>query len=396
MNKGTYRRTYAEVNLDNLAHNVREIQKAFPNNPFLCPMVKADAYGHGDIQVAKVLEKIGIKYLGVCLIEEAVRLRDAGIIANILVFGGFDQDGAQILMEYNLTPVVTNWEQLAALDAFGGQVTHIHLKFDSGMNRLGFRLEDASKLFDYFSKNKKVKVKALLTHLYNGEDAHEGQGQSATQLKRFYSVVELFKPFGVFAHALNSSGIINKQMIKLAGSESQSHPLFYEDWGLRPGLMIYGYDTLTENKTIQLKPVMSLKAQVNTLRRVPAGEVVSYGGKWTSERDSIIAVISLGYADGYHRTLSNQSIVLFAGQRVRTVGTVCMDYLMLDVTDVVQNKDYKKFLDAEVVLFGQSETGAIISATELAHVAKTNSYEILTSVSARVPRVYKGTIHERH
>lgn len=392
----TYRRTYAEINLDNLAHNIREIQKAYPANTFLCPMVKADAYGHGDVAVARTLEKLGVQQMGVCLIEEGIRLRNAHIGGHILVFGGFDQDGAQTMLEYNLTPVVSNWRQLEALDAFSGQTITIHLKFNSGMNRLGFRVEEAEKLFAYFSKNSKLKVRAVLTHLFDGEDGIENDGQTAAQLREFQKAYDIFKPLGVFAHALNSSGLICKRTLELAGQTDASNPLFSENWGLRPGLMIYGYDTVAENKAISLRPVMTLRAQVNTLHQVPAGEIVSYGGKWKASRPSVIAVINSGYADGYHRLLTNQASVLFAGQRAPVVGTVCMDYTMVDVTDIVQGQDLKKFDDAEVVLFGQSQSGARISATELAQFAKTNSYEILTSVSARVPRVYKGGVHERH
>lgn len=392
-----YRKTFAEINLDNLAHNIGEIQKAFPQNTFLCPMVKANAYGHGDVQISKALEKLGIKNLGVCLVEEGVRLRNSGIHAQILVFGGFDEMSARILLEHNLTPVVSSWRQLAALESSAmAQIVKVHLKFDSGMNRLGFPCEEASKLFEFFSNSKKVKVCAVVTHLYNGEDAADEQGHSAVQLQKFSAIVKMFEPLNVFVHALNSSGIISRAKLQKAGKTSKSHPLFEEEWGLRPGLMIYGYETVSENSVISLKPVMTLKAQVNTLRKVLVGETVSYGGSWQARRDSVVAIIAAGYADGYHRILSNQSSALFEGQRVPAVGTICMDYMMLDVTDVVQDKDLKLFQNAEVVLFGQSTYGGSILADELARFAKTNSYEILTSISARVPRVFKGTTNEAH
>ena len=183
-----FRRTFAEINLDNLAHNIRVLQKSFPNVPFLCPMVKANAYGHGDVQLARFFEKLGINHLGVCLIEEGLLLRNHGVKAEILVFRGFDKEGAEKILQYGMTPVVTTWEQIAHLEDVANTSVNIHLKFDTGMNRLGFRPEEAQKLFDRLWQNKKVRVKALVTHLYNGEDAADPNGMSAQQLKALHQV----------------------------------------------------------------------------------------------------------------------------------------------------------------------------------------------------------------
>lgn len=173
-----YRRTFAEINLDNLAHNIRVLQKAFPQT-FLCPMVKANAYGHGDVQVARFLETLGIEHLGVCLIEEGLLLRNFGVKAEILVFRGFDREGAEKILQYNMTPVVSTWEHIEHLEAVAEEPVGIHLKFDTGMNRLGFRPEEAQKLFDRLWQNKKIRLKALVTHLFNGEDAASEGGHSA-------------------------------------------------------------------------------------------------------------------------------------------------------------------------------------------------------------------------
>lgn len=384
-----YRRTYAEINLNHLAHNVRLIQKAFPQNKFLCPMVKANAYGHGDARLGMFLETLGIRHMGVCLIEEGILLRKSGVKAEILVFRGFDDIGAQKIAEYGMTPVVSSWDHIEHLeDLETGTPIGIHLKFDTGMNRLGFRPEEAQKLFDRLWQNKKIRLKALVTHLFNGEDAMDDKGKSAEQLKTLNQLSQLFKPFNIFSHALNTAGILSAMSLQKSNAPAH-HPLLLQNWGLRPGLMIYGYNPLPDKTIADLKPVMTLKAQVNTYRRLKAGETVSYGGTWKAVRDSVIAVIPIGYADGYHRILSNKAQVLFAGKRVPVVGNVCMDYLMLDVTDVVQNSDLEKFKDQEAVLFGQAH-GEFLSPEELATQAQSITWEMLTSVGERVPRVYIG------
>jgi alanine racemase len=163
-----------------------------------------------------------------------------------------------------------------------------------------------------------------------------------------------------------------------------------QNWGLRPGLMIYGYNPVPESSVIPLKTVMSLKSQVAVFRTIASGEGVSYNSTWTANRDSVVAVVPIGYADGYHRILSNKSQALFAGERVPVVGNVCMDYLMLDVTDVVRAKNLSPAKDHEVVLFGHSGEGASLGAHELAKHAGTIPWEILTSIGERVPRIYKG------
>ncbi len=384
-----FRRTFAEINLDHLAHNIQVLQNAFPKNRFLCPMVKANAYGHGDVQLTRHLDKLGVQHVGVCLIEEGLLLRAQGIQAEILVFRGFDRAGAEKMLQYNLTPVVSSWEQLDHLEAVAHAAVPIHIKFDTGMNRLGFRPDEAQKIYDRLWQNKSLRLKALLTHLYCGDDAVDPNGISAGQLRTLHKISQLFKPFNIFCHALNSAGVLS--YLQLAqGKVPADHPLLLQDWGLRPGLMIYGYNPLENQDNVKLRPVMSLKSQVNTFRRIQVGETVSYGGTWKAQRESVIAVVPIGYADGYHRLLSNQAFVLFAGQRVPVIGVVCMDFLMLDVTDAVQGKDFSQLRDVEVVLFGTDRTGNFLSAEELAQKAKSITWEMLTSVGERVPRVYIG------
>ncbi|WP_413560058.1 alanine racemase [Bdellovibrio sp. HCB209] len=384
-----FRRTFAEINLDNLTHNIRVLQKAFPQR-FLCPMVKANAYGHGDVKLALHLEKLGIENLGVCLIEEGLLLRKNGVKANILVFRGFDKEGAKAIINNDMTAVVSSWDQIEALEQVADDKVRVHVKFDTGMNRLGFRVEEAQKVFDRLNNHAKIEVKALCTHLYIGENANELDQTSAHQLQKLNKVSEIFKSMNVFCHALNSSGILNLMQMQQDGVKDSTHPLMLQNWGVRPGLMIYGYSSLGRPDVGDLKPVMTLKSVVNTYRQVKTGETVSYGAKWTAQRESVIAVVSIGYGDGYHRLLSNQTHVLFAGQRAPITGTVCMDYLMIDVTDIVAGKDLNSFKDKEVTLFGWDPEGHLLSADEIAKKAHSISYEMLTGVGERVPRVYVG------
>jgi len=383
-----YRRTFAEINLDHIAHNFEVLKKVFPQAPFICPMVKANAYGHGDVAIALCLEQVGAKHLGVCLIEEGLLLRRGGVKAEILVFRGFDREGAEQMIQHNLTPIVATWDQLEAVQAVAKKAVGIHLKFNTGMNRLGFHPTEAQKLFEACWQNPKIRVHGILTHLYNGEDAADPLGDSATQLAAIEHAMEVFKPLNPLVHALNSAGILNHLAVR--GGKPEQHPLTRVNWGLRPGLMIYGYNPLADQKLLPLKPAMTLKSVASTYRELAVGEVVSYGGTWTAKKKSVIAVVPIGYADGYHRILSNNAHVLFSGQRVPVVGNICMDFLMVDVTEVVQNKNLMDFKDQEIILFGQSDEGPRLSAEELAKHAQTITWEILTSVGERVPRVFTG------
>lgn len=391
-----YRRTFAEVNLDHVAYNFEALKKAFPQTSFICPMVKANAYGHGDVAVALCLEKVGAQYLGVCLIEEGLLLRRGGVSADILVFRGFDREGAVQMLQHKLTPVVATWDQLEAIQSAvssAGAATapvEIHLKFNTGMNRLGFDPEEAQALFEICWQNPKVHVKGLLTHLYNGEDAHDSGGDSAEQLLGLERVMEIFKPLNPIVHSLNSAGILNSLLVR--GKKNPHHPLSRINWGLRPGLMIYGYSPLAHKDVLPLKPAMTLRSVASTYRELKAGEVVSYGGTWVAPKASVIAVVPIGYADGYHRILSNKAHVLFSGQRVPVVGRICMDFLMVDVTEVVISKNLKKLEEEAIILFGQDADGNYLSPEELAKQAQTVTWEILTSVGERVPRVYTGDL----
>ena len=383
-----FRRTFAEINLDHLAHNYFEIKKLAGDGRFICPMVKANAYGHGDLEVAKHLENLGASHLGVCLIEEGLRLKNEGIKSKILVFRGFDKQGAQKIFDAQMTPVISTWDQITALESVADESIKVHVKFDTGMNRLGFSTQEVEKLRTYFKNSKKLKLKAVLSHFYAGEDAVKLEGHSAAQAQKLTEVYSYFKDDDVWAHLLNSGGIASFAEPEV--KNNPSHFLNKTNWGFRPGLMLYGYSPSENLNAMNLKPVMTFKSVVNNIRQANVGDSVSYGATWRAEKASTIAVVPVGYADGVHRLLSNRGKALFAGQQVSIIGRICMDFLMLDVTEVVQATNIKKFNEEEVIFFGYDQAGNFLSAEVAAKAAETITWEVLTSVGERVPRHFKG------
>lgn len=373
-----FRKTWAEIHQDHLRYNIDLIRQHYPQDTFFCPMVKANAYGHGDVKLGNLYQDWGLQHLGVCLIEEGLLLRQLGVKIPILVFRGFDRKGALAMLQSQMTPVVSTWEQLEILMELG-QRTAIHIKFDTGMNRLGFVANDAEKILNLFKKQSHLQLQGILTHMYQSEDGMNPDGETVKQLSRFDQVAQVFESVCETFHALNSGGIISK--IELAKLSSTGGILFKRNWGLRPGLLLYGYNPVEES-ILDFKPAMTLKSHTSVVRNIRSGEGVSYNHTWRAMRDSKIAVVPMGYADGWHRLLSNKASVLWNGQRAPLVGNVCMDYMMVDVTELPVEKEN------EVVFFGQSRTGAVIPATEVAQLGQTIPWEVLTNVGERVPRVY--------
>lgn len=375
----TFRPTFAEINLRNLDFNLSSIIDLAGSDRFVCPMIKANAYGHGAVPVAQRILKNAQMPLGVVMIEEALELRSAGISSEIIVFGGFDLNGAKQIIDAKLTPVVSQFEHLDFLkDLVTGSID-IHIKFNTGMNRLGFSPSDVDKVITFLKTYPKLKVKAILSHFHSSHLADQENSSSFKQAQLMLKLIDQFKDFGVHAHLLNSDAIVNLAQLK----HQPQHFLNQYKWGFRPGIMLYGYRTNEIQSPIQIKPVMSLKSIISDIQHVKKGEVVSYNATWTAERDSLIAIIPIGYADGVHRLLSNRAHVVVKNKKVPVIGRVCMDFLMLDVTEI----SYADLKKNEVIFFDDHSQGADV----LAKAAETISYEILTSVSSRVPRRYIDT-----
>jgi alanine racemase len=389
-----FRHTSAVIHLDHLEQNYRSLKAIVGDEVFFCPMVKANAYGHGDIEIALKLESLGVKTLGVGLIEEGLLLRQMGVKCELLVFGIFDAKAVREVVNWNMTPVLSVWQQIEALESSqfikSNRKIPIHLKFDTGMHRLGFSVGDAARLLEKLENHPRLELKGICTHLHSGDDAIDLQGDSIAQLIRFQEVEAIFAHLNLQSHTLNSAGTINFHLLR-----QKKQPLPYGiplNQGIRPGLLIYGVNPLDSGllSEFTLKPVMSLRSHIVRYHRLQAGEAVSYGATWKASKNSVVGVIPIGYADGYHRTLSNRAEVLVKGRRVPQVGNVCMDYIMVDVTGIMTDVEIDNNLEVEATLFGYDSEGHLLNACELAERAQTIPWEILTSVGERVPRVIQG------
>jgi len=373
---GRLRNSYAEVDLSALEQNYINLQAA--SKCLMAPMVKADAYGHGDVQVARICEKLGARYLGVALIEEGIRLRLAGIQSPILVFSHFDSVGAEAIVKYRLTPVISQAEQVTKLkNSLHEHASYpVHVKFNTGMQRLGYDPEDAEKVAREFENEGYLKLEGVCTHFASGEDFGNEAGATAQQISLFNRISLTIKQkvqSPLLFHYLNSAAILCSVEPRLDVA--------------RPGLALYGAIPQIPLKTaIQISPVMSVKSFIGFLHPVRKGSRVSYGGTFTASKDSIIAVVPIGYADGIPRALSNKGRVLVRGTFCPIVGIVCMDYVMIDVTGLVA-VNQGPLVGDEVVFLGKQKEQQI-RAEELAVASHTVPYEIFTGMQTRLPRVY--------
>ena len=394
MNSGPrLRSTFASIDLEKLCANLTELRSMVAPEEFFCPMVKANAYGHGAIEVSKKLVTIGVNHLGVALVEEGVQLRVAGLDkVQILVFGPTYTDvSAHALLAHKLTPVLSSWEEMKVLDQnlpLNSQYP-VHIKFDTGMHRLGFSPAEVIPLRKYFDAQKKLRVQGLCTHLSDGEDLFNAEGYTQTQLRAFRHILSGWS--GEFSvHALNSAALVARYQ---SGNELS------KGLGARPGISLYGVcpeilgteEGHADPKKPRLHGVLQVHSSIVNLHRIDKGHRVSYNGRWQAPRPSVIGTVAFGYADGFPRRLSNKGVVLYRGQRVPVIGTVCMDYILVDITDVATPPP---ILGEEVVVIGQQQDQAI-AADEIATLAETISYEIFTGIASRVPREYlSGNISE--
>lgn len=369
------RPTYLRIHLDQLMSNFRRLQSLNPGQPFLCPMIKANAYGHGDVAVAKALEKEKCQFLGVSSVEEGKSLRDHHISTNILTFGFHGKEAVEELIAECLTPVISNFDQLEALVNAVEEPTSAHLKFNTGMNRLGFSESDITRIMDYLFQNPNLQVQGICTHLHSGENICESGSSSQEQVAVFKKIESSFRDPNILKHVYNSSAMtsIYKNKKKF-------------EYGARPGLLVYGIDP---NEGLSLKPlvgpVMELKSKIVAVHKVKSGEVVSYGGTWKADKDSMIGIVPVGYADGISRSLSNVGKVIVLNTLAPIRGRVCMDYIMVDLTEVSNIKT--ELVNEEVVIIGQQGEQRI-TVEDVAHWSGRVNYEVMTSISERVPRIY--------
>ena len=371
--KSSGRPTIAEVDLGALEFNYRQIQKRIPEGVKLLAVVKADAYGHGAIPVSLKLEKLGVEYLGVAIPEEGVELRRGGVKAPILVLGGIFGREVDQIFRFRLTPVIFRKDSLKLLSQEAERrrrKVKVHLKVDTGMGRLGVPLSDWHDFLKEVKRFPKIEIEGILSH-FSMLDAEKDLTQN--QWGAFQRAVTIAQEMG-----------ISCQYLHMASSATLTAFPGYSAKLVRPGIMLYGsYPSPKFQSLIPLKPVMTLKTRIHFLKSVPPGTRISYGGTFKTKRESLIATLPIGYADGYSHHLSNHGEVLIHGKRAPVVGKVCMDFIMVDVTDIPRVS-----VGDEVILMGRQGREQI-TAEEIAEKINSISYEVLCLIGKRVPRVYK-------
>lgn len=368
------RPTHVEVDLNRLTQNYAAIQAAVAPAQIM-PILKANAYGHGLLEVAKHLVSLNAPYLGVAFLEEGILLREAGIQTPILVMGGIIGNQVPIFLRYGLTLTASSVDKLRQIDEAAkelGTTAKVHLKIDTGMERIGVHHFSADKLIDAAYSFPHCQVEGLYSHFATSDEAD--LSFSYEQLRRFegvlHRILQRNLPKPALCHMANSGAILQL-------------PQSYFDM-VRPGILLYGvYPSDEAKKTIEVHPALSWKSRVVYFKVVGPDQPVSYGGTWKSDHMVRLLTIPVGYGDGYFRSMSGQAQMIVRGKRYPVVGRICMDQCMVNIEwDTAYNND-------EVILLGEDpQSHEKITCEELAHWAGTIPYEILTNINTRVPRVY--------
>lgn len=369
-----HRPAWAEINLDNLENNIKEIRRVSKSKDIIA-VIKADGYGHGALEIADTLLLNGATRIAVAILAEAVELREGGITCPIMILGYTQPQGAETLIKYDIEQMVTSYD--AALELSNRAVilnkrAKLHIKLDTGMGRIGFlpntqSVEEVYKI----SMLPNIELVGLFSHFSSADE--KDKGYTEKQLNRFKWFNEELNKRGVFIpilHTANSAAIIDL-------------PEAHFD-AVRPGIILYGYYPSNEvmlNK-ISLKPVMTLKANVVHVKTLNPGEAVSYGRKFITQKETVIATLPIGYADGYSRLLIGKAKVIYKGKLLPVVGRICMDQCMIDASEAPDIK-----VGDEVILMGE-EGGVKFNADDIAEALGTINYEVTCMISKRVPRVY--------
>ena len=380
-----HRATRAEINLKAFKHNLQNLKTVLGSKTDIMAVIKADAYGHGALPCAKAAIESGVGYLGAGVIEEGIELRKNGIKGPVLILGGIFPDEVTDLVHHNLSTILHTPHLAEALSKEGkkqGKTVNIHIKVDTGMNRLGVLPENLLALTEKISSLPNLKIEALSTHFSSADD--EDLTITNQQIELFKKALNKLKKTGIIpplTHLANTSALFRF---------TESHSKM-----VRPGLILYGalpspilnpvVENFCRNENLEnFEPVMQWKSRIILLKSVQKGQALSYSRKYFTQKDSRIATLPIGYADGLPRRLSNNMEVLVKGRRVPQVGTICMDMILIDVSKVpdVQIGD-------EVVIFGK-QGEEVIQVEELAQKADTIPYEILCNIGKRVPRTYQN------
>jgi len=359
--------TTARIDLGNVSHNIREIKKLTGAGVKFMAVVKADAYGHGAVDLSRAIEG-EVDYLSVSSVHEAVELRRAGIKKPLLILSETSPANSKHVVEHDLIQTVytTKLADAISREAYkANKAVRVHFKVDTGMGRVGVQLSEAAEVFSSIASLQNIKIEGIFTHLAKAE---EKNGFTVEQLRRFKEVTLMLGRKNIILHAANSAAAIYHR---------ESHLDM-----VRIGLAMYGlYPPGGLKDGISLKPALEFKTRVVYLKRVPAGTTLSYGSTYVTGRPTTIATIPAGYADGLPRLLSGRGQVLIKGRRYPIVGRICMDMTLVDV------QDSKIDIGDEAVMIGRSGSEEL-SADDMASLAGTISYEIICGIGKRVPRIY--------
>lgn len=367
------RPTLVEVDLSRLADNFRKIQsKVKPAK--MMPILKANAYGHGLVEVASLMQSLDADYLGVAVLEEGILLRENGITIPILVLGGILGNQLPHFIKHNLTITASSIEKLWQVDEVAEQLgvtARVHLKIDTGMERIGIHYYSAEELLQAAVQCKHIIVEGIFSHFANSEAAD--LSYSRLQLERFHEVLHFYEkrhlPTPRLRHIANSGGILQI-------------PEAYFDI-VRPGLLLYGvFPDPATYRSIQVQPALSWKSRVVYFKVIKPGHPVGYGSTWQTDHMIRAVTVPVGYGDGYFRSMTSKAHVLIRGVKYPVVGQISMDQIVVNIEwDSAYNDD-------EVMLIGEAK-GQRITVEDLATWAGTIPYEILTNINTRVPRLYK-------
>jgi alanine racemase len=373
MNAQYYRPTWAEIDLDAIRYNFSQIKKCISPGVKIMSVVKANAYGHGIVEVSKTLSSSGVDYLGVATMDEAVTLRQHNIKKPILVLGSILPHEIEAAFKHNVTFTVCNNELLKEVSGRARSKkakAKVHLKIDTGMGRIGVWHEEAMPFIKRILDYQNLFLEGIYTHF---SSAGRDEFFTNYQIESFERLLSCLERDGIhipIRHSANSIAVVDLK---------RSHLNM-----VRPGIIIYGmYPKRNFAKFFRLRPALSLKTKIAYLKEVPAGRSISYGRTYITDKDTRIATLPIGYADGYERILSNKAYVLVKGRIAKVVGKVTMDQVMIDVGHVKGVK-----LGDEVVLIGKQGKYQI-TTEELAKLSGTIPYEIVCSIGSRVPRIYK-------
>lgn len=364
------RDTYMEIDLKAVSENLKKIKEYINNKVEIAPVLKADAYGEGAEHFRELLEENNIKTIAVAITDEAITLRKAGFTQKILILNEILESDIQDIIEYDLTPRISVYEIAEKLNQLANQsdkTINIHIEIDTGMGRSGIKPTEAEEYVVKIKTLNNINIEGIFTHFASADNNPEFTN---LQINIFNNTVKKLEKLGVkfkYIHSSASSGILN-YLDKTNGNL------------IRPGIIVYGYMPSREIKNkIGVKPTTTLKSKIAFIKSVEAGTPISYGGKYITARESKIATIPVGYADGIRRSLSNKGRVFINGKYAPIVGVVCMDDFMVDVTDIPNIK-----VGDEVVIWDNEN----ITLEEIADICDTINYEILCTIGKRVMRKY--------